>query len=74
MQRLAWPDAPDAPAQNEMLSRRLRVWQRNAHARNNSVDMLDEQWDEIDRGQAGLKLHAGKGLPMPLQGLRQAKR
>lgn len=64
----------DLQAENEKLSRRLRIWQKSAHSRNITVEMLDEAWDEIDRGQTDLELRARKGLPMPQQGPRPPKK
>jgi len=61
----------DLQAENEKLTRRLRVWQKSAHSRNITVEMLDEAWDEIDRGQTDLELRAKKGLPMPQHVPRQ---
>ncbi|WP_132255473.1 hypothetical protein [Methylobacterium segetis] len=64
----------DLQAENEKLSRRLRIWQKSAYSRNIAVEMLDEAWDEIDRGQTDLELRARKGLPMPQQGPRPPKK
>ncbi|WP_147078025.1 hypothetical protein [Methylobacterium haplocladii] len=52
-------------AENEKLLRQFRTWQKNAHARNITVDDLNEPWDEVDRGQTDLGLRAKKGLSLP---------
>lgn len=60
--------------ENEELTRRIRTWQRNAHALNITEAQLDEGWDEVDRGQTDLDLRKEKGLSLPQHARRKAKR